>query len=79
VLLDAARRRGNARTGSAITSPAPRQVGQVRSTTKKPWLRGPGPAAAVVQLRAAVPGLAPLPLHRLAADVVSSRSSTSLP
>ena len=55
-----------------MTSPTPRQVGQVRSTTKKPWLARTWPRPwHMVQGRALVPGLAPVPPHGSHLAVVS--------
>ena len=53
--------------GSAIVSPTPRQVGQVCSTTKKPWRARTWPRPPhIAQVRADVPALAPEPRAGLA-------------
>ena len=60
--------------GSEITWPLPWQVGQVRSTVKKPCeaLTAPAPPQ-VPQVLGAVPGLAPVPLQTSQAVAVGTR------
>src|SRR5262245_20384847 len=66
--------------GSEMPCPLPWQVGQVRSTVKKPWdaLTAPAPPQ-VAQVLGCEPGLAPVPLHTSQAVAVGTRICAVLP
>ncbi len=76
---DAARARAR-RQGSSITWPRPWQVGQVRSSVKKPcaWRTRPWPLQ-VAQVLGLVPGLAPVPEQASQVTEVGMRICAVLP